>query len=113
MDIQKTIEPFILVYGESSTSVILDVGRYKHEIFLEREDEGFDGGGYDWASLATVFLEEKMPELKSDIGLDPESSMFCAYSKNKEALETFALAFHAMCENSDQMRDLFSRAELD
>ena len=112
MDIQETIKPFKLIYEDSYTSVILRVGSYRSDIFLERGNEGFEGGGYDWASLATVFLNEKLPGLKSDIGLDPEASMFCAYSKDKKALETFALAFHAMCENSDQMRDFFSRAEL-
>ena len=112
MNIEK-IDPFTIVYGEKSTSLILNVGEFRTEIFAERKNEGFEGNGYDWGSLAAVFLEEKMPELKADIGVDPEGDMFCAYSNNRQALENFAIAFHAMCTDSEQMRDLFSRAELD
>jgi len=51
--------------------------------------------------------------LHDTIDLDPEADMFCAYSNDKEALLEFALAFHDMCEDDGQMRDLFSRTELD
>ncbi|PUV24565.1 Imm51 family immunity protein [Sphingobacterium athyrii] len=44
-------------------SVCLNVGEYKIEIFQPREEEGFEGNGYDWSSLANVFLEEQIPEL--------------------------------------------------
>lgn len=113
MSIEDQIRPFMLVQHENSTSLILNVGDYRADVFAEREDEGFEGNGYDWGSLAAVFLEEKCPALKKDIQFDPEGSMFCAYSKNRQSLEKFVIEFHAMCENADQMRDLFSRAELD
>jgi len=113
MSTLEAISPFQIVQGDRSTSVILNAGDYRADIFAERAEDGFEGNGYDWGSLATVFLEEKMPELIDIVRLDPEGSMFCAYSSDKQALETFALAFHAMCENKEQMRDLFSRAELD
>lgn len=113
MNVDKQIAPFKIIRLEESTSVILNVGEYRNEIFAEREEEGFEGNGYDWESLAVVFLNEKMPELKQKIRFDPEASMFCAYSKDEQALEKFAVAFHSMCEDTEQMRDLFSRAELD
>lgn len=113
MTLEKQVEPFMVHHHENNSSVTLNVGDYKAEIFAERADEGFEGSGYDWASLAAVFLAEKMPALEGDIRFDPEGSMFCAYSKNKDALEKFAVAFHSMCENEAQMRELFSRAELD
>ena len=47
-------------------------------------DEGFEGGGYDWNSLALVFLLEKN-----------------------------ARGFRAACEGRELITDLFSRAELD
>ena len=112
-EIKESLKPFFWVEHEKSCSLCLNVGGFKDEMFLEREDEGFEGGGYDWGSLAVVFLDEKMPELKNDIGLDPEAGMFCAYSQNTEALEKFAIGFRAMCEDETLMRDLFSRAELD
>ena len=110
---EELIKPFFWVEHENSGSVCLDVGGYKSKIFQAREDEGFEGNGYDWASLAMVFLEECTPELKSLIQFDPEAEMFCAYSSNIEALKTFIIAFKETCENEILIQDLFSRVELD
>ena len=110
---EDTIKPFFWVEHETSTSVCLNVGEYKTEIFQSREDEGFDGNGYDWCSLAQVFLDELKPELIGIIRFDPEAGMFCAYSDDKEALKTFIIAFKNTCENEDLIQDLFSKAELD
>lgn len=111
---KKIIAPFFWVdNNEGSASLCLDVGGYKQEIFDMRSDEGFEGSGYDWNSLAIVFLEEKMPELKDIVNLDSEASMFCAYSSDKEALGRFAVSFKNMCEDEATSKDLFSRAELD
>lgn len=109
----EKIKPFFFVEHENSASLCLNVGEYKAEIFEERADEGFEGGGYDWQSLALVFLDEKVPELKEFIDFDSEASMFCAYSSDIETLKTFALLFKDACENDELIRDLFSRAELD
>lgn len=113
LDFTRQIAPFELVVYDTGNSLLLDVGSYKSEVFAGRADEGFEGNGYDWNSLAQVFLNEKMPMLKDELEFDPEAGMFCAYSKNPEALGQFALAFHAACEDDGMMRDLFSRAELD
>ncbi|WP_341282995.1 Imm51 family immunity protein [Paenibacillus sp. FSL H8-0537] len=82
-------------------------------MFDTRAEEGFQGSGYDWGSLAAVFLEEKAPELAEQIHFDPEADMFCVYSSNRKALMNFALAFKAACEDHDLISDLFTRAELD
>ena len=111
--INKLIAPFFWVEHENSVSVCLDVAEYKSEIFQARADEGFEGNGYNWGSLAKVFLEEQKPELVGIIKFDPEAGMFCAYSSDVEALKTFIIAFKEACENETLIRDLFSRAELD
>lgn len=114
LEIEEKINPFKLVeHSDGSISLILNVGRYKHEIFQTRAEEGFEGNGYDWGSLAAVFLEEKMPHLVDIIRFDPEAGMFAAYSDNKEAILSFAIAFKEACEDDSLMKDLFSRAELD
>jgi len=114
MAMDDRIKPFKIIEGEKSSSVIMsDVGSYKQSIFEEREDEGFLGNGYDWASLADVFLQEELPHLAGDIKFDPEADMFCAYSTNHEALIEFADKFYEMCQDETLMADLFSRAELD
>lgn len=118
-NINEKISPFnLLVYDEDPQNVRGSLiyypdGEYRQEVFDTREEEGFEGNGYDWVSLTLVFLEEKMPELSDAIDFDPEGSMFCAYSSNIDALATFALGFKEFCDDSESMIDLFSRAELD
>jgi hypothetical protein len=113
MEFDNQIKPFFWVEHENSMSVCLNVGEYKQSLFDTREDDGFEGNGYDWSSLAQVFLKEQMPELQSQINLDSEGSMFCAYSNNKKALQEFAVGFKNACENDELINDLFSRVELD
>jgi len=110
----EKVKPFQIVeHDNGNLSVILDIGTYKNEVFQTRADEGFEGNGYDWSSLAAVFLEERMPHLTGIIHFDPEASMFCAYSDNREALQSFVIGFKEACEDDAVIRDLFSRAELD
>ncbi len=113
MSIENYIAPFKLVSHDTGASVILAVGKYKAELFETRAEEGFEGNGYDWASLAAVFLSEKTPHLEEVIHFDPEADMFCCYAKDKEALEQFAVAFKEACENEALIYALFSKAILD
>ena len=46
-EFEKEITPFFWVEHEESASVCLNVGEYLQEIFDTREDEGFEGNGYD------------------------------------------------------------------
>jgi len=110
---KELIKPFFWVEHENSVSVCLNAGEYKTEIFQTRENEGFEGNGYDWGSLANVFLEEHQPELQKVVKFDPEAEMFCAYSSNPDALKTFIIAFKETCENKTLIQDLFSRVRLD
>ena len=110
---EEQIKPFFWVEHENSVSVCLNVGEYKDEIFQTRENEGFEGNGYDWESLARVFIDEQAPELSESIDFDSEGSMFCAYSSDKEALRKFILQYKEACENKKLIMDLFSHAELD
>ncbi|MFB9279803.1 immunity 51 family protein [Cohnella cellulosilytica] len=111
---EDELKPFIWIEHDSgNVSIILNAGSYKQELFDTRADEGFEGSGYDWGSLAAVYLEEKLPELEGIVRFDPEADMFCAYSKNREALLRFAAGFKQACENDELIRDLFSRAILD
>ena len=63
--------------------------------------------------MAQVFLDEKCLDLQEKIGFDPQGSMFCAYSKDEEALADFIFRFKKACEDKSLILDLFSRAELD
>lgn len=111
--INEQITPFFWVDHDKTASVCLNAGDYKPEIFASRKEEGFLGNGYDWGSLAQVFLEEKKPELSEVINFDPEAGMYCVYSSDKAALQEFAIAFKQACEDTELIMDLFSRAILD
>lgn len=113
-ELSERIAPFLLVrHPGGNVSLILNVGGYKDDIFLERQEEGFEGNGYDWQSLARVFLQERLPELASIIRFDSEAGMFCAYTNQPEALYRFAEGLKRLCEDEAAMRDTLSRAELD
>lgn len=110
---ERMIAPFFWIGHDESASVCLNVGEYLQDVFDARSGDGFEGNGYDWASLAQVFLNEKCPHLLGKVDFDPEGSMFCAYSEDAEALMEFILKFKEACENRPLIADLFSRAELD
>lgn len=113
-EFEKEISPFFWVEQKSDASVCLNVGdRYLQELFDTRADEGFIGNGYDWGSLAQVFLDEQCLDLQKKIAFDPEADMFCAYSEDKGALVDFIVRFKKACENKALISDLFNRAELD
>ena len=110
---EEIIKPFIWIQHETYYSVILNIDGYKQDIFDLRADEGFEGGGYDWASLATVFIQELHPELENIVQFDPEGSLFSAFSNDEKALQTFIIKFKEALDNDNLIKDLFSRAELD
>lgn len=112
---QKQIAPFFWVdLGGGKYSVCLYSGGYLGQVFATRADEGFNGNGYDWDSLAAVFLEEKCDaKLQDNIQLDSEAGMFSANSMDADALREFVLSFKAACEDKKIILDLFSRAEHD
>lgn len=112
MNFENKIMPFFWTEHEEMASVCLNVGEYCKDVFEIRASEGFLGNGYDWESLATVFLEEKTQNLIEEIQFDSEAGMFCVYSENKEALKKFVLEFKKACEDKKLIKDLFSRAEL-
>ena len=111
---ETEIKPFCWVKLSTGAGVCLTVGEeYLQDIFDARADDGFIGNGYDWASLAHAFLNEKCPELRGKINFDPEADMFCAYSEDKETLANFILLFKKACEDKTLISDIFSRTEWD
>ena len=118
-DLNKQLEPFkLMVFDEGTEDVwatlVLWLNEdYKQNVFDTRQEEGFLGNGYDWNSLATVFLEEKMPELVDALSFDSEVALFSIGSEDVEAVKKFALEFKAMCDDDSEMMDLLSRATLD
>ncbi len=118
-ELNKQLEPFkLMVFDEETEDVwatlVLWLNEdYKQNVFDTRQEEGFIGNGYDWNSLAAVFLEEKMSELVDALSFDSEAGLFSIGSEDVEAVKKFALGFKAMCDDEREMMDLLSRAILD
>lgn len=111
---QQEIAPFYWVDGGGGASVCLDTGLgFLQAVFDRRAAEGFLGNGYDWESLARVFLDEERPDLRDKLDFDPEAGMFCVYSEDRDALAGFIRAFRQACGDEARISDLFRRAELD
>ena len=118
-ELNKQLQPFnFMVFDEGTQdvwpSLVLWLNEdYKQNVFDTRKEEGFIGNGYDWNSLAIVFLEEKMPELVDILSFDSDEGLFSIGSEEVEAVKRFALGFKAMCDDGTEMTDLISRALLD
>ena len=118
-DLNEQLEPFkLMVFDEGTEDVwatlVLWLNEdYKQNVFDTRQEDGFIGNGYDWNALATVFLEEKMPELVDALSFNSEAGLFSIGSEDVEAVKKFAVGFKALCDDESEMKDLLSRAILD
>ncbi len=64
------------------------------------EEMGYpEAGGYAWHGVADALVRWKAPKLRMKCNYDPESSMFAAYGKDREALAQLAgLILEAMAD---------------
>lgn len=112
-EINETIAPFFWVEQVGGASVGLETGTYLQDVFATRAAEGFEGNGYDWNSLAEVFLREQAPSLRSKLQFESEAGMFSVYSRDLSALRKFIYAFKEACEDRERIQDLFRQATLE
>lgn len=113
MDFNSRITPFAWCDLDDGCAYVTLYAseKYKNQLFKTRKKEGFTGNGYDWESLAQVFIRELVPDLLDDIQFDSEYGMFEAHSSNLDALKQFIVEFKKTCETDDLIDDIFSRAE--
>ena len=112
-DWKERIKPFEWMQHDNEFCVCLEACDYLQNVFNTRSEEGFEGNGYDWESLAKVFIEEKCQELSDELEFDSEAGMFCVYSEDEKILQDFICSFKKVCEDENLVLDLFSRAELE
>ena len=107
------ISPFNAECIDGVFSLTLDIdGEFCADIFAQREEEDFEGNGYDWESIATVYLNEKAPALIPFAEFDSEAGMFCVYFEEEEPFREFVSGFIAAVNDREVLADLFSRAEI-
>ena len=79
-EFEERIKPFFWVEHDTSYSVCLTVGEYLQEVFNTREDEGFEGNGYE-LGYYIIFLYEDVPNLQENIYFDPRGKYVCSIFK--------------------------------
>lgn len=73
------------------------------------EELGHDGGGYDWQSVLQYHLQQENKELLERFGFDCESSMFCAYGKDVEALKEVAALLDDFIDQPDKLKTIIPK----
>lgn len=106
------ISPFTILDLDGSYSLVLSAGSgYMEDIFKERESEGLLPNGYGWEALAMAFIETDCPEYEEKIDFDSESGMFCAYSSDRETLDSFVQAFKSACGDKAKISAVLAKAD--
>ncbi len=78
------ISPFTLIEtSPGKFSLLLSEFEPANEVF---EPAGSEGGGYAWEAVARHIVENVESELEDRLDFDSESSMFCAYGEDRDAL---------------------------
>ena len=92
-ELKNKLKPFFWVEHDNSVSLCHSVSGFKDEIFESRVDDGFEGNGYDWGSLAQVFLDEVVPEIKKKSALTPKAACFAPIPKMQTLCKNSPWAF--------------------
>ncbi|OYD70430.1 immunity protein 51 of polymorphic toxin system [Rhodococcus sp. OK302] len=75
--------------------------------------EGFEGGGYDWASVAHAVVGRDAPNLEGRFSTDPEAGMFVAYGGDHEALSELGILLAKAYSDAGYLGGLVAISELD
>lgn len=75
--------------------------------------EGFEGSGYDWASVAHAVISRDAPHLEGRFGTDPEAGMFVAYGSDNKALGELGALLAKAYSDADYLGGLVAISELD
>jgi len=108
------IEPFYYRTDDELSSFYHYPDDFRDEIFnskIDNADFNVKGNGHDWEFLARLFLDKHLPELKKEIYFDSEAGMFCAYSKNDEFLQKFALEFRKTFDDEKMIQHMTKQFE--
>ena len=106
-----TYAPFVLLDTDDRSLYLSEEDMLeKAYIFTELEDEGWQGNGYDWESIARAVLEDQLYDLDEEIDFDCDAGLFSA-SGSRNALEQLGRAMQAVYHDEDLLREMLGRAE--
>lgn len=75
--------------------------------------EGFNGSGYDWASVAHALAGRDAPHVVDRFRTDPEAGMFVAYGADHEALHELGVLLAKAYSDAEYLGGLVAISELD
>lgn len=89
-------------------SLLLNAGTTQVDELVE--ELGHIPNGYFWEGVAQFLVNTQAPALEGRFSYDPEGDMFCAYGKDRAALQELATLMRTVTENGDRMRRLIASA---
>ncbi|WP_218670887.1 Imm51 family immunity protein [Microbispora sp. GKU 823] len=92
-------------------SLLLDAGTTQVDDVIE--ELGHTPNGYFWEGVAQLLVSTEAPALEGRFSYDPEGDMFCAYGRDRGALEELGTLMAAIAADADHMRRLVAAAEDD
>ncbi|MBE3008573.1 hypothetical protein IL992_05140 [Microbispora sp. NEAU-D428] len=92
-------------------SLLLDAATTQVDDVIE--ELGHTPNGYFWEGVAQLLVSTEAPALEGRFSYDPEGDMFCAYGKDRGALEELGARMAAVAADADRMRRLVAAAEAD
>jgi hypothetical protein len=92
-----------------SFSLLLDAGTTSVDDLVQ--ELGHEPNGYFWEGVAQFLVGTDAPALEGRVEYDPEGGMFCAYSKDRAALEELGALIAAVANDANRMRRLLAAAE--
>ncbi|WP_182898934.1 Imm51 family immunity protein [Microbispora sp. H10830] len=92
-------------------SLLLDAGTTQVDDVIE--ELGHTPNGYFWEGVAQLLVSTEAPALDGRFSYDPEGGMFCAYGRDRGALEELGTLMAAVATDVDRMRRLAAAAEAD
>jgi hypothetical protein len=107
-----TCSPFILSSEEARSTLILSDRDMVARTHVFEEKSGWLGSGYDWASIARVVVQERLPDLMDDLIFHPEAGMFVA-TGSIEAVKRLGEEMKKVFDDEASIRDILGHAELD
>ncbi len=90
-------------------SLLLEAGTTRVDNVIE--DLGHEPNGYFWEGVAQVLVGTEAPALEGRFSYDPEGGMFCAYGKDRGALEELGTLMATVATDADRARRLVATAE--
>ncbi|MFI6991849.1 immunity 51 family protein [Nonomuraea wenchangensis] len=90
-------------------SLLLDAGTTRVDDVIE--ELGHEPNGYFWEGVAQVLVGTEAPALEGRFSYDPEGDMFCAYGKDRGALEELGTLMATVATDADRTRRLVATAE--